>query len=119
MPETPLDALARRVAETPLFSCEALLSGDHAAELQALLLARGVLVWRNLAITPEEQRRITAQFGPLRTGPDDDGLQQVTIDPHQSAEYTAYQANTMLWHMDGYHDQTVPCLGGSFRPIRL
>lgn len=117
--DLPSTDLGDTIASAPHLGREALLSGDHTADLHALLLRRGVLVWRDLDITPAQQRTITAQFGPIRADADEDGLQRVTIDPDQSAEYTAYQANTMLWHMDGYHDQTTPCFGGSFRPIVL
>jgi alpha-ketoglutarate-dependent taurine dioxygenase len=95
-----------------------LLSGIHAAEIRKLLVDRGVVVLRDLDITLDEQRAITDTIGPVR-GDNSDALQKVTIDPAVSPEYAAYFANTYSWHMDGYHDQTVPCFGGSFRPERL
>lgn len=95
-----------------------LLAGTHAPELRRLLVERGVLVFRGLDITLDQQRAITATLGPVR-GEGGGELQKVTIDPEVSAEYAAYFANTLFWHMDGYHDQTVPCFGGSFRPERL
>ena len=100
-------------------AADALIRGIYAADLHALLVQRGVLVFRDLNITRDQQRAITAHFGPIRADDDGDELQKVTIDPRVSAEYAAYFANTLFWHMDGYHDQTVPCFGGSFRPIRL
>lgn len=96
----------------------ALVDGRHAAELRRLVVERGVLVFRDMALSDEEQRAITATLGPL-VGDDGGSLQQVTIDREVSPEYAAYFANTLFWHMDGYHDQTVPCFGGSFRPVRL
>jgi alpha-ketoglutarate-dependent taurine dioxygenase len=98
---------------------QALISGVFAKDLRALLVDRGVIVFRDLDITTEQQRDITATLGPVRS--DDAGveLQKVTIDERESAEYAAYFANTLFWHMDGYHGQTVPCFGGSFRPVRL
>jgi alpha-ketoglutarate-dependent taurine dioxygenase len=91
-----------------------LLSGTHAVALKDLLHKRGVIVFRDLDITEAEQRAITATIGPIR-----DELQKVTIDREVSPQYAAYFANTYFWHVDGYHGQTVPCFGGSFRPIRL
>lgn len=91
-----------------------LVTGTHAKQLRDLLVVRGVVVFRDLAITQDEQRAITATLGPIR-----DELQKVTIDPEESPEYSAYFANTYFWHVDGYHGQTVPCFGGSFRPVRL
>ena len=74
---------------------------------------------RDLPLTPDEPRAITATLGPIQTGADNEQLQQVTIDPELSPEYAAHFANTLFWHIDGAHDQTVPCFGGSFRPVRL
>ena len=110
---------------TPLIGSEVradlddLASGTLAGELHDLLIERGVIVFRDLEITLDQQRAITATLGPIQ--PDEAGgeLQKVTIDEKESAEYAAYFANTLLWHMDGYHSQTVPCFGGSFPPMRL
>lgn len=96
-----------------------LVAGTHADELRALLEERGVLVWRDLAITQDEQRTITETLGTVRADEGGDALQKVTIDESVSPEYAAYFANTLFWHLDGYHGQTVPCLGGSFRPEKL
>lgn len=106
------------IASEVIAGADELVAGQHARELRALLLARGVVVLRDLAITLDEQRAITATLGPIRADGGEE-LQKVTIDPAVSPEYAAYFANTLFWHMDGYHDQTVPCFGGSFRPERL
>jgi alpha-ketoglutarate-dependent taurine dioxygenase len=98
---------------------DALIAGTHATELRALVVARGVVVFRDLDITTEQQRAITETLGTVRADADGEALQKVTIDPAVSAEYAAYFANTLFWHLDGYHGQTVPCFGGSFRPIHL
>jgi alpha-ketoglutarate-dependent taurine dioxygenase len=109
----------------PLIGCEVeagladLLAGTHATQLRALLVERGVLVFRDLPLTLEQQRQITETLGPVRADGQGEALQKVTVDHRESPEYAAYFANTYFWHMDGYHDQTVPCFGGSFRPERL
>ncbi len=96
-----------------------LVAGTHVKELRELIVARGVVVFRDLDVTQDEQRAITATIGRIRADESGDELQKVTIDPAVSAEYAAYFANTLFWHLDGYHGQTVPCFGGSFRPVRL
>jgi alpha-ketoglutarate-dependent taurine dioxygenase len=96
-----------------------LVAGTHAAQLRALLIERGVIVFRDLPVTLDQQRAITETLGPVRADNQGDALQKVTIDHAISPEYAAYFANTLFWHMDGYHDQTVPCFGGSFVPARL
>lgn len=96
-----------------------LLGGRFAGELRALLHERGVIVFRDLPLTDEQQRAITATLGTVQEDEGGAQLQKVTIDESESPEYAAYFANTLFWHLDGYHGQTVPCLGGSFRPVRL
>ncbi len=96
-----------------------LVSGAHASALRCLIIDRGVAIFRDLDISLDQQRAITATLGPVRADADGEELQKVTIDPAVSPEYAAYFANTLFWHMDGYHDQTVPCFGGSFRPAKL
>jgi alpha-ketoglutarate-dependent taurine dioxygenase len=110
---------------TPLIGSEvssdlnALINGTFAGELRAMLVDRGVLVFRDLEITLDQQREITATLGTIRSDQAGNELQKVTIDEEESAEYAAYFASTLFWHMDGHHAQTVPCFGGSFRPVRL
>ena len=96
-----------------------LMDGTLARELRALLIDRGVIVFRDLDITLDQQHAITATLGTIQSDNDGGGLQKVTIDERVSPEYAAYFANTLFWHMDGHHDQTVPCFGGSFRPMQL
>lgn len=110
---------------TPLIGSEifigrdALLHGGHAAHLRRLLVERGVIAIRDLPLTPQEQRTITATLGPLAGDGGAGVMHKVTIDRTVSPEYAAHFANTLFWHMDGYHDQTVPCFGGSFRPEHI
>jgi len=95
-----------------------LTSGRIAADLRALLIERGVLVFRDLEITSEDQRAFTATLGKLQ-GNASDGLQKVTRDTKEAPEYAAHFANTFFWHIDGHYNQTVPCFGATMRPARL
>jgi alpha-ketoglutarate-dependent taurine dioxygenase len=96
-----------------------LLSGAFASELRALLVRRGVLVFRDLDITLDQQRAITATLGRLHIPDSGDPLQKVTRDEKESAEYAAFFPATFFWHMDGHYHQTVPCFAASLRPARL
>jgi alpha-ketoglutarate-dependent taurine dioxygenase len=98
---------------------DALVSGKFARQLRALLVARGVLVFRNLDITLDQQRDITATLGQLHVPANGDPLQKVTRDEKESAEYAAFFPATFFWHMDGHYHQTVPCFAASLRPARL
>lgn len=96
-----------------------LISGVYAKQLRALLVARGVLVIRDLDITLDQQREITATLGRLHIPANGDPLQKVTRDEKESAEYAAFFPATFFWHMDGHYHQTVPCFAASLRPARL
>ncbi|PEQ11135.1 hypothetical protein B2G71_19040 [Novosphingobium sp. PC22D] len=96
-----------------------LVAGTHARNLRELVVSRGVIVFRDLDVTLDQQRAITATLGPIQAGTSGDEVQKVTIDKSVSPEYATYFANTYFWHMDGYHDQVTPVFGGSFRPARL
>lgn len=93
----------------------ALLGGALAEDLRALLIERGVLVFRDLEVTQDQQRAITATLGPLQT----EDLQKVTIDHEESPGYAAYFPMTYFWHYDGLYGDAVPCFGASMRPARL
>src|SRR5262245_46867157 len=95
-----------------------LLSGAFAADLRALLIERGVLLFRDLAISLDEQQAITATLGTVRTSAKG-ALEKVTLDKEESAEYAAYFPATFFWHIDGHYTQTVPCFGASMRPAKL
>jgi alpha-ketoglutarate-dependent taurine dioxygenase len=99
-------------------SREDLLSGALAERLRALLIERGVLVFRDLDINLDEQQAITAIFGKVRTHANG-ALEKVTLDKNESAEYAAYFPATFFWHIDGHYTQTVPCFGASLRPAKL
>jgi alpha-ketoglutarate-dependent taurine dioxygenase len=95
-----------------------LTGGMRAKELRALLIERGVLVFRDLEITLDQQREFTATLGRLRDR-GDGGLQKVTLDARESPEYSAFFNTTFFWHMDGHYDQKVPGFAASLRPARL
>lgn len=82
---------------------EALLNPESAAELRRLLVERGVLVFKRIDLTDEQQVRLAALMGSVR----DEGVNgifKVTIDPkvNKAGEYLK---GSFLWHMDGTHDQ--------------
>lgn len=98
---------------------DALASGAFSNELRALLLERGVLVFRDLDITLDQQRDITASLGRIRPGVRGNDLHKISADQDEAPELAGYVETTFFWHTDGNPGQTTPCLGGSFRPIRL
>ena len=84
-----------------------LLSGADAAELRRLLEARGVLIFREIHLTDQEQVRAAASLGNIRQE-GKEGIFKVTLDPKENAQ-ADYLIGTFHWHIDGTHDD-VPCL---------
>ena len=123
MGEIEFTALTPAIGSQVQADAYALIGGRFADALSAMLVERGVLVFRDLDITTEQQRSITAMFGRLRTGGGGDGgsagLQKVTLDSRESPEYAAFFPTTFFWHLDGPYGQTVPCFAASLRPARL
>jgi alpha-ketoglutarate-dependent taurine dioxygenase len=111
--------LKLRIGSEVHMELPALVSGTFAHLLRTLLVARGVLVFRNLDITLDQQRAITATLGHLHIPANGDPLQKVTRDEKESAEYAAFFPATFFWHTDGHYHQTVPCFAATLRPARL
>jgi len=89
-----------------------LLSGAHSDAIRDLLVQRGVLIVRDMAMTDDEQRRFTSTLGDLRLGTvkkeGDAGLMKVTMDKKENPEYAEFFPGTFFWHMDGTYDEFPP-----------
>lgn len=112
-------ALKPQIGSEVRADVSALTSGAVAGELRSLLLDRGVLVFRDLDITLDQQREITGSIGRIRSNSQGGDLHKVSADKEEAPELAGYVETTFFWHIDGNIAQTVPCLGGSFRPVRL
>ena len=73
----------------------ALLSGDHSADLRALLEERGVLVFPALNLTDAEQVDLTKTLGPMA-----DDIFKISMDPLENPLF-AYTKGAFFWHIDG------------------
>lgn len=82
-------------------------AGSHAPELRRLLEQRGVLVFRELHLTDEQQVRVAASMGTIREE-GKNGIFKVTLDPAVNG-HAEYLIGSFNWHIDGTHDD-VPCL---------
>jgi alpha-ketoglutarate-dependent taurine dioxygenase len=81
---------------------EVLLRGTYAQELRTLLEARGVLVFRGLALTKDEQRVFARTLGDvLSMG--DEGIQPISLDKEKNAT-ADYLRGSFYWHIDGASD---------------
>ena len=88
---------------------EALLAGNHAADLRELLEQRGVLVFPEVHFTSDEQIAFTRTLGEYESDRTDGAPTDISLDPAtgSTAEYTKA---SLFWHFDGYFN-TVPILG--------
>ncbi|MGE3690089.1 MAG: TauD/TfdA dioxygenase family protein [Novosphingobium sp.] len=87
---------------------QTLLSGERAAELRELLETRGVLVFKQLGLTDEEQRTFAGTIG-TPTDQGERGLHKISLDENVVAT-AKYLKGTVLWHVDGWNDP-VPARG--------
>lgn len=83
---------------------EELIQPDAAQELRALLRERGVLVFKELGLTSEEQVRLAAMLGTVRQE-GGGNIFKITLDSRINPG-ADYLKGSFLWHMDGTHDDT-------------
>jgi alpha-ketoglutarate-dependent taurine dioxygenase len=102
---------------------ETLLSGSVSAEIRTLLEQRGVIIFRDLDFTDEQELALaktlgTVRFGNLRKETEDGkvteqkeaegGIFKVTFDETHNPTFAQYLVGTFCWHMDGTWDDVPP-----------
>jgi alpha-ketoglutarate-dependent taurine dioxygenase len=104
--------LKPRIGSEISCNLDTLLSGSVAAELRELLVKRGVVIARGIAMNDDQQRAFTRTLGDLRLGTvkseGEGGLLKVTLDKKQNPAYAEFFAGSFLWHMDGTYDEIPP-----------
>jgi alpha-ketoglutarate-dependent taurine dioxygenase len=93
-----------KIGSRVLNSKEELLSGELSAEINELLEQRGVLVFKQLHLTEEEQIRFSNQLGGNATeiGVDGGAIFSISLDKgehHKSV--IEYLKGSLFWHVDG------------------
>jgi alpha-ketoglutarate-dependent taurine dioxygenase len=81
---------------------DTLLLPETGCILRRLLVERGVLVFRELALSDEQQVVLASHMGTVRVE-GEKGIFKITIDPEVNTG-AAYLKGSFLWHMDGTHD---------------
>jgi len=97
--------LAERIGSEVRVDPAELQDPTVAAEIRALLEQRGVLLFRQLNLTDEQQVAFAAMIGTIRPE-GEKGIFKVTLDDKANAQ-AGYLKGSFNWHMDGTHD-TVP-----------
>ena len=78
---------------------ETLLEGSAAAEIRRLLEARGVLVFREVSFSDEEQIAFTSTLGQPANQAGQGLLYKITLDARVNA-MADYLKGTLYWHID-------------------
>jgi alpha-ketoglutarate-dependent taurine dioxygenase len=80
-------------------SVETLLSGKYARQIRELLEQRGVLVFKELNLTDEQQKAFTLTLGDLMLQREKEFI-NISLDKSQNQELADYLKGSWLWHID-------------------
>jgi alpha-ketoglutarate-dependent taurine dioxygenase len=95
--------LTDRIGSEIRASADRLLTPDAAGEVRRVLVERGVLVFRQLNLTDEQQVSFARMLGrPREEG--QAGIFKITLDKKLNAG-ADYLKGSFYWHLDGTHDE--------------
>jgi len=96
---------------------DTLLSGREAPRIREVLEQRGVVFFRGLQISDEQQVAIAATLGDIVAGEGEGGIYKISLDTgvNQRAQYLK---GSLFWHFDGSL-QPYPNLATLLRAVRL
>jgi alpha-ketoglutarate-dependent taurine dioxygenase len=94
--------LKERIGSEIRTDVSTLLTAEVAVEIRRLLVARGVLVFKQLNISDENQVAFARLLGSLREE-GKRGIFKITFDK-EANQHPDYVKGTFLWHMDATHD---------------
>ena len=95
---------------------ESLLTPATGKALRELLVNRGVLIFKQLGLTDEQQVQLAGYMGEVRNE-GEKGIYKISIDKKTNARGD-YLKGSFLWHMDGTHD-SVPVFGALLTGLKL
>ncbi len=109
--------LTPRIGSELKTDLDTLLSGRAAATIRATLERRGVIFFRGLQITDEQQVGIAKTLGDIVQGEGEGGIYKISLDKdvNQRADYLK---GSMFWHFDGSL-QPYPNLAALLRAVKL
>ena len=85
---------------------DTLVQAETGRRLRALLVERGVLVFKTLYLNDEQQLRLAGNMGILREE-GQKGIFKITLDKKEN-QRADYLKGSFLWHIDGTHDAIPP-----------
>lgn len=81
---------------------KSLLTADVAQKVRQILIQRGVLVFKQLQLSDEQQLQLSRLMGVLREE-GEKGIFKVTLD-QKANSHAEYLKGSFNWHIDGTHD---------------
>ena len=106
-----IEPVPRIAAQISLDKAE-LLSGRHAGDIRDILDQRGVVFFRGVNFTDDEQLAFADTLGTIRLGAirkeGDRGIMTITRNPDENPRYAEYFHGTFHWHMDGSYEDVPP-----------
>jgi len=96
---------------------ETLLSGGEAERIRAILEQRGVVCFRGLEISDEQQVAIAKTLGNIVKNEGEDGIYKISLDKNVN-QRAAYPKGSLFWHFDGSL-QPYPNLATLLRAMKL
>jgi alpha-ketoglutarate-dependent taurine dioxygenase len=102
MTQERLDAtdIHPQIGSTITLGKAALLSGEHAGELRALLERRGVLVFPKVNFTDDEQIAFTKTLGTFAPEIHGEEIYKISLDTKVNTR-ADYLKGSLYWHIDG------------------
>lgn len=96
------ETLRPNIGSKILNSKEELLSGELAGAIRDLLEERGVLVFKSIHFTDQEQIAFTKTLGEFAPeGMDGENVSKITVNPELNSEGAEYLKGSLYWHIDG------------------
>lgn len=109
-------ALKEEIGSEVRTNVKDLLTPAVAAQVRQLLVQRGVLVFRGLNLSDEQQVALAGLMGSVRQE-GEKGIYKITLDKSANARRD-YLKGSFLWHIDGTHDD-VPVFASLLTGITL
>src|SRR5215470_2370112 len=109
--------LTPRIGSEIRTDIDTLLSGREAERIRGILEQRGVVFFRGLDISDEQQVAIAKALGNIVQNEGEDGIYKISLDKNvnQRAEYLK---GSLFWHFDGSL-QPYPNLATFLRAVKL
>jgi alpha-ketoglutarate-dependent taurine dioxygenase len=109
--------LTPRIGSEIIADRAALLGGAYRAEIRELLGQRGVLIFRDVGVSDEEQLAFARTLGEV-IPQGDKGVLKITLDDAAKARAYDYLYATICWHFDGSPDD-IPSRASILSPRKL